>query len=48
MKELHTEIDVDFAVEACKTLVSVDRDWIPEAEGTSLYIRPFIISTDPS
>jgi len=33
------KIDVDFAVEACKTLVSVDRDWIPEAEGTSLYIR---------
>jgi len=30
-----------------QTLVSVDRDWIPEAEGTSLYIRPFIISTDP-
>ncbi|HHV28584.1 branched-chain amino acid aminotransferase [Acetivibrio mesophilus] len=40
-------IDVDLAVEACKTLVSVDKDWIPEAEGTSLYIRPFIISTDP-
>ncbi|HOM03068.1 MAG TPA: branched-chain amino acid aminotransferase [Acetivibrio sp.] len=40
-------IDVDFAVEACKTLVSVDKDWIPEAEGTSLYIRPFIIATDP-
>lgn len=40
-------IDVDFAVEAIKTLVKVDADWIPEAEGTSLYIRPFIISTDP-
>jgi len=40
-------IDVDFAVEAVKTLVKVDKDWIPEAEGTSLYIRPFIISTDP-
>ncbi|HZK43138.1 MAG TPA: branched-chain amino acid aminotransferase [Syntrophomonadaceae bacterium] len=40
-------IDVDFAVKAIKTLVNVDRDWIPEAEGTSLYIRPFIISTDP-
>ncbi|GAE87631.1 branched-chain amino acid aminotransferase [Acetivibrio straminisolvens] len=40
-------IDVDFAVEACKTLVNVERDWIPEAEGTSLYIRPFIIATDP-
>lgn len=40
-------IDVDFAVEAIKTLVDIDRDWIPEAEGTSLYIRPFIIATDP-
>ena len=41
------EIDVEFAVEATKALVSVDRDWIPEADGTSLYIRPFIIATDP-
>lgn len=40
-------IDVDFAVEAIKALVKVDEDWIPTAEGTSLYIRPFIISTDP-
>ncbi|MDH7479870.1 MAG: branched-chain amino acid aminotransferase, partial [Syntrophomonadaceae bacterium] len=40
-------IDVDFGVEAIKAIVSVDRDWVPEAEGTSLYIRPFIISTDP-
>lgn len=40
-------IDVDFGVEAIKTLVAVDKDWIPEAEGTSLYIRPFIIATDP-
>lgn len=40
-------IDVDFAVEAVKALVEVDKDWIPEAEGTSLYIRPFIIATDP-
>ncbi len=40
-------IDVDFCVEALKTLVSVDQDWIPTAPGTSLYIRPFIIATDP-
>ncbi len=40
-------IDVDFAVEAVKKLVEVDKDWVPEAEGTSLYIRPFIISTEP-
>jgi len=40
-------LDVDFAVEAIKKLVEVDQDWIPEAEGTSLYIRPFIFATDP-
>lgn len=39
-------IDEEFAVEAIKTLVSVDMDWIPNGEGTSLYIRPFIIATD--
>jgi len=40
-------IDTDFVIEAIKTLVSIDKDWIPEAEGTSLYIRPFIFATDP-
>lgn len=40
-------IDTEFGVEAVKTLVSIDKDWIPEAEGTSLYVRPFIIATDP-
>ena len=40
-------IDEDFAVEAVKTLVSLEKDWIPTAPGTSLYIRPFIIATVP-
>jgi len=40
-------LDVEFAVSAIKKLVEVDQDWIPEAEGTSLYIRPFVISTEP-
>lgn len=33
-------------VEAVKAVVKVDEDWIPTEEGTSLYIRPFIIATD--
>lgn len=41
------EIDVDAGVQAIKELVRVDADWIPDAPGTSLYIRPFIIATDP-
>ena len=40
------EIDEAFAVEAIKTLVKVEEDWIPSADGTSLYIRPFIFATD--
>lgn len=40
------QIDEEFAVEAIKQLVLVDQDWIPEGEGTSLYIRPFIFGTD--
>lgn len=39
-------IDEKLGVEAIKTLVDIDRDWIPEEEGTSLYIRPFIFATD--
>ena len=39
-------IDEAFAVEAIKKLVSVDQDWIPTAECTSLYIRPFIFATE--
>ncbi|MEH6946631.1 branched-chain amino acid aminotransferase [Bacillus sp. JJ634] len=41
------EIDVEFALKALKELIRVDRDWIPQEEGTSLYIRPFIIATEP-
>ncbi|MFC4557705.1 branched-chain amino acid aminotransferase [Virgibacillus kekensis] len=39
-------IDEEYALKAIKQLVAIDKDWIPEAEGTSLYIRPFIISTE--
>jgi branched-chain amino acid aminotransferase len=40
-------IDSAMGVEAIKALVSVDKDWVPAEEGTSLYIRPFVIPTDP-
>lgn len=40
-------IDEELAVKAIETLVSVEKDWIPTEEGTSLYIRPFIIAVDP-
>jgi branched-chain amino acid aminotransferase len=34
-------------IEAVKAIVACDKDWIPEKEGTSLYIRPFIIADEP-
>lgn len=37
----------DDFVEACKALVSVEQDWVPHVEGTSLYLRPFAIATEP-
>ena len=39
-------IPVEDFVQAVKTLVEVDKDWVPASEGTSLYIRPFVIATD--
>jgi len=41
------EIDEDFALEALVKLLSLDKDWVPGAHGTSLYIRPTIIAMDP-
>ena len=39
-------LDPDMVLEAIKTVVDVDSDWVPHSDGTSLYIRPFIIATD--
>lgn len=41
------QIDVDLCMEGLLALLSVDKDWTPHAEGTSLYIRPTMIATDP-
>lgn len=41
------EVDPEYVLGAIKQLISIDQDWIPEGEGTSLYIRPFIIATEP-
>ena len=41
------ELDEDFTLKALKTLVELEKDWVPHSEGTSLYIRPFMIGADP-
>lgn len=41
------QIPAEDVLQAIKAVVEVDKDWVPYDEGTSLYIRPFIIATDP-
>jgi branched-chain amino acid aminotransferase len=41
------QVDENLIWEALKMLLEIERDWVPADEGTSLYIRPFIIATDP-
>ncbi|GMO13680.1 MAG: branched-chain amino acid aminotransferase [Mycoplasmoidaceae bacterium] len=40
-------LPVNDFVEAIKEVVKIDKQWVPGEEGQSLYIRPFIIGTDP-
>ena len=40
-------LDIDFVMDALKQLIRLEEKWIPETLGTSLYIRPTIIATDP-
>ena len=39
--------EADF-LQALEALVDIERDWIPNAEGTSLYIRPTMIGVEPA
>jgi branched-chain amino acid aminotransferase len=39
-------IPVEDFVQAVKTLVEVDKDWVPHLDGSSYYIRPYIFAND--
>jgi branched-chain amino acid aminotransferase len=41
------EVDETFALHAIKTLVAIEKKWVPRASETSLYIRPTIVAMDP-
>ena len=41
------KVDEVFFLKAIKELVKLEESWIPQSEGTSLYIRPTMIATDP-
>lgn len=40
------EIPADEVLEGLKRMISLDRDWVPQAPGASLYIRPAMIATE--
>ena len=39
-------LDEEMALAGLKALLDVEKDWVPHQEGTSLYIRPTMISLD--
>jgi len=41
------EVPEELFVGGIEQLISLERDWIPSAEGTSLYIRPTMIAVEP-
>lgn len=41
------QLDPDLILRSWTTLVGVDRDWVPSSVGTSLYVRPTIIASEP-
>ena len=42
------QLPEDVALEGIETLVRLEERWVPSLEGTSLYVRPFVIATDAS
>lgn len=40
------DVPEELFVEGMRQLVELDKAWIPTGDGTSLYIRPFMIATD--
>ncbi|MBN9483912.1 MAG: branched chain amino acid aminotransferase [Bacteroidetes bacterium 43-93] len=40
------DVPEELFIEGMRELVKLDKNWIPTGEGTSLYIRPFMIATD--
>ncbi len=41
------EVDEELMLSGLIELLKLEKDWVPSAAGTSLYIRPTLIATDP-
>lgn len=39
------EFPEDYFMEGLKTLLKLDKDWIPTTDGSSLYVRPFVFAS---
>jgi branched-chain amino acid aminotransferase len=42
------ELPAETFVHAIERLLRQDREWVPDGEGNSLYLRPFMIATQPT
>ena len=40
-------LDPDLALKSLVTLVGIEKEWVPSTVGTSLYVRPTIIASEP-
>ncbi|MBW2621395.1 MAG: branched-chain amino acid aminotransferase [Deltaproteobacteria bacterium] len=41
------ELDVDFALKSLKEFTRIESDWVPRIQGSSLYVRPTMMATEP-
>jgi len=41
------DVDIDLVMEGLKKLILLDQDWVPGLRGTSLYVRPTVLATEP-
>ncbi|MHA1521829.1 MAG: branched-chain amino acid aminotransferase [Promethearchaeota archaeon] len=41
------EVDVEYMVDALKELLKLEARWVPQTLGTSLYVRPCMIASEP-
>jgi branched-chain amino acid aminotransferase len=39
-------VSLDLFTAALKELVQLDRDWVPQTEGSALYLRPFVFASE--
>jgi branched-chain amino acid aminotransferase len=41
------QIEPEFQIRALEELLRLDKDWVPHGSGSSLYVRPTMIATEP-